>query len=384
MRIVIDIRHLSNPHPSGVGQYTEDLLRALFVLDKNNEYLLFSSGTKQSQKNLPIFDSLNVKNFHLNLPNRLLNFFLLVAGWPRFDKLIEKKFGPAEKTIFFFPNLNIISLTPGTPYVLTLHDLSFEIFPELFSSKARLWHCFSRPYELAKNAQKIIVPSNSAANDVNQIFGVSLEKISVVSHGLSQEFSAKPEPQDHGVKSRYRLPKKFVLFVGTLEARKNLTAVMAGLVKYRRQTKDDLQLVLAGRETGYWKKNCSSLSEEKKQFVRVLGYVRRQNRPALYRLATATLFPSLYEGFGLPIIESMACGTPIITSRTSSMPEVGGSAAIYIDPYNSNDLAAALSEFFSSPEFQKQKITTGLAQAKKYSWAAAAEKTLKILTITSI
>ncbi|MFH1252980.1 MAG: glycosyltransferase family 1 protein [Candidatus Uhrbacteria bacterium] len=379
MRLVIDIRHLTKQNPSGVGQYTLELLKALFVLDQTNEYILFSSGAKRAYQNLPDFNLPNVKKLHLNLPNRLLNLMLLTNGRPKFDELIKEKFGPAEKTLFFFPNLNIISLSPGTPYILTLHDLSFEIFPKLYNRKDRLWHYFTRAPELAQNAQTIIVPSQAAAHDVNKIFNVPTEKIVVIPHGLNENFSAKIQPQDFGIKSRYRLPKKFALFVGTLEPRKNLSAAITGLIKYRQKTKDDLRLILVGRETKYWQKIYTSLSEEEKQFIQPLGYVRDQDRPALYRLAAVTLFPSLYEGFGLPIIESMTCGTPVITSRTSSMPEVGGPAAIYINPYNSNEIAEALCELLSSEGLQKQKITAGLEQVKKYSWALAAEKTLGVL-----
>lgn len=381
MQIIIDIRHLTKPEPSGVGQYTLELLRALFCLDQTNEYLLLSSGSSRARENLPVFDDPNVKILHLNIPNRLLNASLLATGRPRFDELIMKKMGWSEKPLFFFPNLNIISLSPGTPYVLTLHDLSFEIFPGLYNSKDRLWHRLTRARELAQNAQAIIVPSKSAAHDVNFIFGVPKEKIFVVPHGVSPIFSPKIEPQDFGVKSRYRLPKKFALFVGTLEPRKNISLMIEAVTTYRQETKDDLHLVLAGKPTKY---SRGLLTPEQKQFVHELGYTRTKDLPALYRLATVTLFPSLYEGFGLPIIESMASGTPVITSRTSSMPEVGERAAICVDPENADDLAAALRELLTSPELQKQKIAEGLERVKEFSWKKSAKKTLDIFNRTDI
>jgi len=375
MKIIIDIRHLTKSEPSGVGQYTLELLKALFVLDKKNEYLLFSSGSAKARANLPIFDYPNVKSIHLNIPNRLLNASLLATGRPRFDELIADKIGGNEKPLFFFPNLNIISLSPGTSYVLTLHDLSFEIFPELYSPKDRLWHRFTRARELARNARGIIVPSKSAAHDVNFIFGVPNEKIFVVPHGVDPHFSPKIEPQDYGVKSRYRLPKKFALFVGTLEPRKNITTMIKAVATYREKTKDDLHLILVGKTTGY--------KIPAAPFVHKIGYLRPRDLPAIYRLAAVTLFPSLYEGFGLPIIESMASGTPVITSKTSSMPEVGERAVICIDPYNANDLAIALCELLGSPELQKQKIIIGLERAKNFEWKKTAQQTIKILTSPS-
>ncbi len=378
MQIVIDIRHLTKPEPSGIGQYTLELLKALFELDKTNEYILLSSGSKRAQANLPIFDYPNVKKIHVSLPNRILNALLLTTGQPKFDRLATDILDLKEKPLFFFPNLNIVSLSPGIPYVLTLHDLSFEIFPNLFDRKSRLWHRFTRARELAQNARAIIVPSASAAHDVQNIFEVDEKYIHVIPHGFEPKFSAKPEAQDHGLKSRYRLPKKFALFVGTLEPRKNLQAVIEAITTYRQKTKDDLHLVLVGKATNYSQRLLKKLTPEQKLFIHKLGYIKNQDRPAFYRLAKVTLFPSLYEGFGLPIIESMASGTPVITSNTSSMPEVGGQAAICVNPYNSNDIAAALQELLSSEELRKQKIATGLEQTKNFSWPKTAVATLDI------
>jgi glycosyltransferase involved in cell wall biosynthesis len=180
------------------------------------------------------------------------------------------------------------------------------------------------------------------------------------------------------------LPKKFALFFGTLEPRKNLRAVIEAVEKYREQTHNDLHLILAGKPTFYVKKLFHSLSKNQKQFVRQLGYVKTQDRPALYRLAEVVLFPSIYEGFGLPIIEAQASGTPVITSNTSSMPEVSGRAAICVDPYNPNDLAAALKELFLNQEFKKQKISEGLERTKEFSWKKTAEQTQEILNKISI
>jgi len=378
MKIIIDIRHLTKTEPSGVGQYTQELLKALFDLDKENEYILFSSGSKKAQANLPTYNYPNVKKMRINLPNRIINALLLTTGQPQFDRLAKDIFGLKEKPLFFFPNLNIISLSPSAPYVLTLHDLSFEIFPNLFDRKSRLWHRFTRARELAQNAQTIIVPSKSAANDIQKFFEVNEKYIQVIPHGLDPKFSPKPEAQDHGIKSQYRLPKKFALFVGTLEPRKNLRAVIEAIITYRQKTKDDLHLILVGKTTSYSQKLLKKLTPEQKLFIHELGYIKNQDRPALYRLAKVTLFPSLYEGFGLPIIESMASGTPVITSNTSSMPEVGGRAAICVNPYNSNDITMALQELLSSEELQKQKIAAGLEQTKNFSWQKTAKETLKV------
>lgn len=384
MRCIIDIRHLTKPSPSGVGQYTTELLKALFLLDKKNEYYLLSSGTTRAKTNLPVFDYPNVKNLHIKVPNKVLNLCLLGVNQPQFDRLVVDTFGPTEKTVFFFPNLNIISLSAGTPYFLTIHDLSFSVFPHLYEKKMRLWHYLTKAESLAQGAQAIIVPSQSAANDLKTIFNISPERLHIIPHGVSSKFSNKSEPQDHGIKSRYRLPKRFALFVGTLESRKNIETLIKAVEEYRSTTKDDLALVLVGKPTSYSEKILKKINQKQKDFIFSLGYCRPQDLPALYRLATVTLFPSLYEGFGLPIIESMACGTPVITSRTSAMPEIGGRAALYINPYNHRDISTALRELLSSEDLQKQKKAAGLEQIKKFSWEESAKKTLEVLEKISI
>jgi len=211
---------------------------------------------------------------------------------------------------------------------------------------------------------------------VAKIFNVLPEKISVIPHGVNKIFSHKIEPRDFGIKSRYHLPKKFALFVGTLEPRKNISTIIKAVEEYRKITKDDLGLVLVGRDS---ERAVTLGRATARPNIRTLGYLPDSDRPALYRLAAVTLFPSIYEGFGLSIVESVACGTPVITSRTSAMPEVGGEATIYVDPYNVNDLVAALKELLTSPDLQKQKIAAGLEQTKRFSWEKTAKETLKTL-----
>jgi glycosyltransferase involved in cell wall biosynthesis len=184
---------------------------------------------------------------------------------------------------------------------------------------------------------------------------------------------------DHGVRSRLKLPKKFVLCVGTIEPRKNLLTLIEGVKEYRNRTHDDLHVVMAG-EWG-WRSHAVRRRlwrRDTQGWIHQLGYIQSRDLPAVYRSATVTIFPSIYEGFGLPILESQASGTPVITSSTSSMPEVGGDASIYVDPYNSRDIAEALRGLLSSSSLQKQLRDLGMKRAKQFTWEKTARETLKI------
>jgi glycosyltransferase involved in cell wall biosynthesis len=184
---------------------------------------------------------------------------------------------------------------------------------------------------------------------------------------------------DHGVRSRLKLPKRFALFVGTIEPRKNLLALIEGVKEYRDRTHDDLHLVIVGGwgwrshsvRRRLWKRDTYT-------WVHQMGYVQNADLPAIYRSASVTVFPSIYEGFGLPILESLASGTPVITSHTSSMPEVGADSAIYIDPYNSRDISEALRGLLGSSSLHKSLHDRGIQRAKQFTWEKVARETLEV------
>ena len=367
MNIAVDIRHLTRGEQSGVGTYTVALLHALFALDKTNHYLLLSSGTKEAAKHLPLFRYENVTSVHIPIPNRILNG-LLLSRIVCLEQFLPNSF---SDPVFFFPNINIISLRKTTPFIITLHDLSFEHFPHFFSKKSQLWHRLIRPAYLAKQARAIIVPSKSTARDVEHVYYIAPEKIQTIPHGIDLSFSSVSSSEDQKIKTIYQLPENFILFIGDLDPRKNIQAAIEGVKRYREKTGNDLHFVMAG------KGNLTS-TDPLPDFVHMLGYIPNEHKATLYRLAAITVFPSIYEGFGFPILESMASGTPVIASYTSSMTEIGADAAMYIDPYNANDIAHAIEQILSSPSLQMDLKTKGFEQVRKFSWKETAERTLEV------
>ncbi len=411
MRILVDVRHLSDAHKTGVGEYTSELLRALFASGTEDEYELVSTGITQSL--LPtlsvgsndvgkrivggeVVDRPNYQRLalvvgtHLRLPNKLLKLTTLAAGWPKLDR-IEK----TTPDLVWLPNLNFTAISPSVPYALTIHDLSWKIFPEFFSWKMRLWHALSQPDRLVRNAAAIIVPSTATKEDVVRFFGKDASKVHVIPHGIDRAFSPTFTAQDHGVRSRHKLPRRFVLFVGTLEPRKNVVALIDAMDAYRRETGDDLHLVLAGgwgwksgairealKATGRKAEGTTPYrlrpSTLRSSWIHHLGYVPSADRPALYRAATAFAWPSVYEGFGLPVLEAMASGTPVITSHTSSLPELTNGAAILVNPFRTEEIAMALRELMSSEALRERLRRKGLERAREFSWEKAAQRTREV------
>jgi len=370
MRILVDARHLGNGQQTGVGEYTVQLLRALFRSDTENEYILLTSGMRRPDLPLPTPFS----HIHVAAPNKLLNASIAFARRPTLDRLVGGRID-----LVFLPNLNFVAPNPLIPTVLTIHDLSWKHSPQYYSHKMRLWHRTVQPARLIGDAARVIVPSQSTHDDLVRAFQKSSDQIAVVPHGIDSAFQPRPEPRDHGVRSRYNLPKRYALYMGTLEPRKNIAAILDAVAAYRERTRDDLHLVLAGG----WGWNARDLKTRlatryAQQTIHHLGYVPSQDRPALYRNAAVFIWPSKYEGFGLPILEAMACGTPVITSHTSSMPEVAGSAAILIDPFDPRDITVALEHLLHSKNLSARLRSAGLERAKTFSWDTAARRTLDV------
>ncbi|OGL95407.1 hypothetical protein A2348_02045 [Candidatus Uhrbacteria bacterium RIFOXYB12_FULL_58_10] len=362
MQILVDVRHLSDRHKTGVGEYTSALLRALFDIASRHSFELFSSGLRRPP----------VETTHLAVPNRLLKLTTYAAGWPRIDRLAATR-----PDLVWLPNLNYTTISPDIPYALSLHDLSWIHFPEYFSRKMRLWHREIRPDRLVANAAAVIVPSTATKEDVVRHFQILEGRVHVVPHGVDPMFSPIFTAQDHGVRGKHRLPKRFALFVGTLEPRKNVVALIDAVEAYRRASGDDLRLVLVG---GWgWKSGpIRNRLHAASSWTHHLGYVPRGDLPAIYRAATVFTWPSAYEGFGLPVLEAMASGLPVISSHTSSIPELTGDAAILVNPFRTDEITLALEQLLSAPMLQERLKRMGLERAVRFSWNRAAKQTLAI------
>ena len=379
MKIAIDIRCLAEGRSTGVEEYTRKTLSWLFESYPKDSFVLFFNSWKKDLPNLDWalrYPNVTLKTFHF--PNKLLNLSLWYLRFPHLDRLI----GGAD--VYFLPNLNFVAVSKKTKLIVTAHDLSFEYFPEAFSSKQRFWHYLINFRGLVKRADAVIAVSHSTKEDLVSVYGVNPKKITTVHSGVDTEFRpfSGNNPVLLDVQKKYKLPHKFVLSLGTFEPRKNTVATVQGFEAFCKvypQLSENVHLVLAGAYG--WKSNelrQAVINSPLRERIHVVGYVSPVDKPALYNLASVFVYPSLYEGFGFPPLESLACGTPVITSSVASLPEVVGKAGILIDPYRPDDIMEALVAIFENPEFKEKLSREGIAQAQQFPWLTTAKKTKEV------
>lgn len=368
MNIVVDIRPLMAEHRTGVGEYVYELLNAIFEIDQKNQYFLFYNASSKSIINFPNWKKENVHIVGTSWPNKFLNGAVAFLGKPKLDQFLLKNcFPKIDKLDYFFsPNLNFTSVSDQVKYILTIHDLSYEFFSDCFSPKDRLWHKAVRPRAQVKRADIILVPSENTKHDVVNYYGISENKIKVIYPGLSSSFFA-------GSSSTNSF-KKYILYLGTIESRKNVSAVLEAYQAAKKQYPEVMsgyELVLAGA-IGY---GGQKIIEEAKKIsgVSYIGYVPAKEKYNLYKNASLFVFPSLYEGFGFPVVEAFAASVPVVTSNRSSLAEVSGRAAYLVNPMSVRDISEAMVRLLQSEKLCLEYKNNGLERASLFVWQKAAE-----------
>lgn len=262
--------------------------------------------------------------------------------------------------------------------VVTIHDCAFVDCPEGFSRAFGAWYRWLIP-RLVRRVRRIIAVSQFTASRLAELCGLKASRIDVIPNGVDSQFhSAVPEVVDE-LRRRLALPERYVLSVGTLEPRKNLSRLLASWEHLPAELRD-VGLVLAGAKGRQFR---SAGIEQLPAGVHLTGYVEDADLPALYSGAEAFIYPSLYEGFGMPVLEAMSCGTPVICSRSTSLPEVAGDAALLVDPCDVECIADAISRLLTDAELRRAIRTRGLERARKFSWDQAAVATAEVLRQTA-
>jgi glycosyltransferase involved in cell wall biosynthesis len=350
--------------------YTRNIVASLLQIDSDNEYILFANAWGK-----PATWSGSEPNVRLaasRWPNKIFHATQCFAHQPKLDRLC----GGVD--IFFMPNWNFASLSRDCPLVLTVHDLSHVIYPNLLSRKRRWWHWFIGVRQLLNRADRIIAVSECTRRDLIELCRVPEGKISVVPSGLARPDRVPSENDVVNVLARLKFTQPYFLALNFLEPRKNTVALLEAFHRYRANGGRS-QLVIVGQPS--WQdKHLKILAQrlDLTSAVQFAGYVSEPDKYCLLRGALAFVYPSVYEGFGFPPLESLACGTPVIMAHASSLPEVLGRQALLVDPYNANELARALQAIEDQPALRERLTRDSERLYARYQWSETARATLNI------
>ncbi|NJL92658.1 MAG: glycosyltransferase family 4 protein [Anaerolineae bacterium] len=351
---------------AGIGRQVRQLIGALSHLDHENDYRLLVMGARAGQLPAPLGP-----NFAWH-PARLRTRWLWHLWYTAHAPIpIETWLGRLD--LFHAQDFVLPPCRSRTRTVLTIHDLSYVRTPETFPPALLKFLNQTVPPSVAR-ADHILATSQATQDDLAQFYGVPADKMTVIYSGIEPRFQPVTDKGlQQAVRRRYRLPDgPFTLAVGTLQPRKNYPRLIQALYQ---ANLPDLHLVIAGGKGWLEAPIHAQVAELGLQNrVHLIGFVADEDLSALYSLATLTAYPSLYEGFGFPILESMACGTPVLASTTSSMPEVSGQAAWLVDPLDTEALAEGLRRLLTDPALRETLSTAGLERARQFTWERAAQQ----------
>lgn len=368
LKIGFDAKRIFNNF-TGLGNYSRSLLKDLDNFYPNEEYSLY---TPKIINNNRTAEFLNKQKYNVCTPGKFNKF-----TWRSFS--IKKDLVKSKLDIFhgLSHELPFGIQKTGIKSVVTIHDLIFKKFPEQYSKIDNKIYDIKFKYACV-NSDKIIALSNSTKNDLINLYGISEEKINVIYQTCGSHFF---NPIDLQIKSnvieKYNLPKEYLLFVGSIIERKNLLSVIKAIEILPKNYQ--LPLVVIGNGTSYKKKVCNYLAEKNIQNkVIFISNALYSELPSLYNLASIFILPSLYEGFGLPVLESMLCETPVITSNISSLPEVGGPESMYVNYSKIDEISNAIESILSNTEKTNSMIKTGKQFAQNFTSEVITPKVMKL------
>lgn len=375
--IGVDIRVLGSGRQSGVEHYILSLLPEIIRLAPEVKFKLFFSSFREAKLSYPWMQRDNVALYRFFYPNQLMFMGAKLLSRPRLDKMM----GGAD--VFFSPHFLLAALGERCKLVTTFHDLSFVRYPQFFSWRKNVWHRLEmNPRQQARRSDRVIAVSSSTRNDLISLYGIDPRKISVIYSGLSHMSGSSNATEINRVRTRYQLPKNFFLYLGTIEPRKNILGILRAFdyLQTRRLLPGDSHLVIAGgrgwRDSDIFRFHRRS---PWRKLIHFLGVVDEKDKGLVYQLARVFVYPSFFEGFGFPPLEAMQMGVPVVTSRTSSLPEVAGKAGVLIDPYCVSDLAEAMRLLFTSEAMREIYRQRGKLRVKLFSWEKSAGETLEVL-----
>lgn len=368
MRIGVDYTSAARQQ-AGIGRYTRELVAALLSLNRAHQYTILAAtgGLKRGDwcsgmrregvrlRFLPVTDDWLARLWHrLRLPIP-----------------VELVTGPLD--VFYSPDFTLPPTARSTKTTLTVHDLSFIHHPEAFVPSLRRYLERTVPRSVER-ADLVLADSAHTRSDVISLLGVSPDVVEVIYPGVDSRFGVEATPGERErLRERHRITDcPYILSVGTLQPRKNYLRLIEGFARLEDSSGGGLQLLIAGGHGWLYDEIVAEAGRH--ESIRLLGFVADDDLPALYRGARLFALTSLYEGFGLPVVEAMACGVPVVCSRTSSLPEVAGDAAVLVDPLDCDELTDAMARVLEERKLRDGMVRRGLAQAAGFTWERSAQR----------
>ena len=359
MRIGIDARKL---HDFGIGTYIRNLLRQLARIDQRTEFVLLCR-----EADAPALKALGE---HFRPVVETAGNYSIAEQF-RIPLALKRE----GVTLFHAPHYVLPPLTRCAS-VVTIHDCIHLMFPQYLPNRLAYAYARGSIALAARSATRIMTVSESSKRDILRFVDVDPDKISVIHNAYDERFGVEPEEDDVvRVRERYQLHDEFVLYAGNVKPHKNLERLIEAFQLVRRRGLDHLKLVLIGDEISKYAALRRAVHRyQLHKYVRFLGYLPEETLAVMYRLAGVFVFPSLYEGFGLPPLEAMASGTPVVTSNVSSLPEVAGDAAVLVDPYDPHAIADGIYRVLSDEALRRDLRGKGLQRAHQFSWESSVRR----------
>ena len=363
MKIAVNTRFLLKNKLEGMGLFTHEVLKRLVKQYPEDEFIFFFDRPYDAS----FVYGENVKPVVLFPPARHPFLFLWWFEWSVANAL--KKYRP---DVFFSPD-NFLTLNTDAKTVLVTHDLAHVHYPEQVSFLQRKYYQWLVP-KFNKKADRIIAVSNFTKSDLIRQYAIPAEKISVACNGCSGNFKPLLEEEQKKIRKEYAEGQPYFFYVGAVHPRKNIHRLIRAFDQFKHKTNTGVKLLIAGRFA--WQAGEVKSAYEQSPYqpdIHFIGYIRGEVLPKLIGGALACTYVSLFEGFGIPILEAMHCEVPVITSNTSSMPEVAGDAALLVNPNSIAEIANAMQQIWEDSHLQSKLVSAGKLQRQKFTWQKAAD-----------
>lgn len=369
MRIAVNTRHLLVDRLEGVGIVTDEVMKRMARSHPDDPFDYYFDRKYDSR----FVHGSNVTPHSFHPVTRLP---ILIRYW--LDHPVRKNVLKQKADIFFSPD-GFIPLGMSIPKVSMVHDVAYLRYPEHLQPRIRAFYKKWMGRYLAYT-DHIITVSEFSKREIIAGYNIPADKISVVYNGITDAYKPISEEQKKHTRDRYTNGKPYFVYLGAIHPRKNILTLVKAFEHFKSSHPSEHQLVLAGRASWHTEEVFKTITESKwKDSIHLPGYVATTEATSLVASAEAMIYPSLYEGFGLPLVEAMACGVPVICSNVSSLPEVAGNAALLFDPMDAAQLAHHMEKISSDDGLRKEMITFGAERSKYFSWDKAASQVYEIL-----